>query len=326
MNVVHALSPKQIESLVACATSAPSVLNTQPWRFEASDDWLDLHIDRDRLLLITDPNGRAGHISCGAALFNLRLGLAHLGFRPGVDLFPRPEDETHLARVWANRSGADPDESARLYQQIPRRRSSRLPFSDQLVPAAVLNLLRESAAKEGAFLHFLTGWARADLVNVIHEADRIQRNDAEAVTEIRSWINRPGSERDGVPLAALGPRPRDPKAVVRDFDMATPRMVRDTADFEAAPTLAVLHSRTDTETDWMHTGQALQRVLLTASANGLSSSMSTQAAEIPELRWLLRDSDLGVCVPHAVLRLGFGPRGAASPRRPISEVLTIVDH
>ena len=54
-------------TVVAAATRAPSIHNTQPWRFTASGDRLDLHRDRDRALPVLDPTGRQQVISCGVA-------------------------------------------------------------------------------------------------------------------------------------------------------------------------------------------------------------------------------------------------------------------
>ena len=58
--------------LVAAAARAPSVHNTQPWRFRAGPDAVELWTDPRRKLR-ADPSGREMLISCGAALFGLRL-------------------------------------------------------------------------------------------------------------------------------------------------------------------------------------------------------------------------------------------------------------
>lgn len=68
--------------VVAKAVWAPSVHNTQPWRFTVGGQEISLHADADRRLVVADPNGREMLISCGAALFNVRLALRSLGYIP----------------------------------------------------------------------------------------------------------------------------------------------------------------------------------------------------------------------------------------------------
>ena len=68
--------PRQaMADLVAAATMAPSMHNTQPWRFrfQPASQTIGLYADPARMLRFGDPDGRALHIACGAALFNLRL-------------------------------------------------------------------------------------------------------------------------------------------------------------------------------------------------------------------------------------------------------------
>ncbi|MEO8888453.1 MAG: nitroreductase, partial [Jatrophihabitantaceae bacterium] len=50
---------------VARATLAPSIHNTQPWRFVVRPDRLDVYRDRQRGVSVVDPNGRQLVISCG---------------------------------------------------------------------------------------------------------------------------------------------------------------------------------------------------------------------------------------------------------------------
>src|SRR5260370_28712231 len=75
--------------LIATAARAPSVHNTQPWRFRVGQSAIELYCDQHRKLRV-DPIGREMLISCGAALFGLRLGVRSLGYRPVVELFPDP--------------------------------------------------------------------------------------------------------------------------------------------------------------------------------------------------------------------------------------------
>jgi nitroreductase len=88
--------------LIAAAARAPSVHNTQPWRFRISPGAVELRSDPRRKLR-TDPSGREMLISCGAALFGLRLAVRSLGYLPVTELLPDPAQLRLLARV---RTGA----------------------------------------------------------------------------------------------------------------------------------------------------------------------------------------------------------------------------
>ena len=76
-----------VRYVVAEAVWAPSVHNTQPWRFTTGyepgsrygSQQISLHADLGRRLSVADPDGRKLMISCGAALFNVRLALRSLG-------------------------------------------------------------------------------------------------------------------------------------------------------------------------------------------------------------------------------------------------------
>jgi hypothetical protein len=77
----------QVDYLLATAARAPSVHNTQPWRFRAGEYAIELYADQSRKLRV-DPVGREMLISCGAALFGLRLAVRSLGHVPVVELLP----------------------------------------------------------------------------------------------------------------------------------------------------------------------------------------------------------------------------------------------
>jgi hypothetical protein len=99
---------------------------------------------------------------------------------------------------------------------------------------------------------------------------------------------------------------------------------RSWATFEKNPCIALLGTSGDTPRDWLQAGQALEHVLLQATADGVVSSMTSQPLEWPELRWALRSPVTSMGHVQMVLRLGYGPHGPATPRRPASEVLDII--
>ena len=105
--------------MVATAARAPSVHNTQPWRFRIAGDIIELHADPDRILMQIDPAGRELMISCGAALFGLRLGLRQLGCVPTVELWPDPEQPWLVARAWPDGHAAVNSVEAELFGAVP---------------------------------------------------------------------------------------------------------------------------------------------------------------------------------------------------------------
>src|SRR3712207_6590073 len=66
---------EKLRYLLNYAVLAPSGHNTQPWLFNVSGRAVELHADRTRGLPVVDPEDRALVISCGAALFFLRVAI-----------------------------------------------------------------------------------------------------------------------------------------------------------------------------------------------------------------------------------------------------------
>jgi len=317
--MTEAGSPEaQVAKLLHAATLAPSMHNTQPWRFRVLWDieTIELYADPERMLPHSDPHGRAVHIACGAALLNLRVAAAAAGMLAMVRLLPAPAEPMLLATV--RLAGPQrPDEADReLYAAIPARHTNRGPYSGRPVPPGVLAELVVAAEIEGATLALPGHDETHRLLRLIADAECDLTGDPAYQQELARWV---GGERDkdGIPASAAGPRDPRGSTPVRDF---LPGHTTGYAWFEEQPQLAVLSTTTSTRVDWLRAGQALQRVLLTATQHGIAASPLTQPLETGDA-WQVRDPVSGRGSPQLILRIGYGLPAPVTPRRPVADVL-----
>ncbi|MFD0899146.1 Acg family FMN-binding oxidoreductase [Actinomadura sediminis] len=320
--------------VVRAAILAPSVHNTQPWRFVDRPGGLELWADRARLLPIADPAGREMVISCGAALFNARLAVRSLGFTPLVRLVPDPAYPDLLARIgWGSGTAPRPYEDL-LYRTIPRRHTYRGAFLTTPLPPMLTTVLAGIARHEGAGLRVVSDLAQLRrLAEHVEVAEAAQRRDPRIAGELLAWVASPtGERRDGLSPGSYPIQPDGLAFAARDFAAATrwgrSRQGRQSTDPDAAQgadpaavgTVAVLVTRGDRRLDWLLAGQALQHVLLHAETAGVSAAFYTQPLELPYLRAAMHRDLRG----HAqmLLRLGRPARRLRSRRRPVTDVLS----
>jgi nitroreductase len=312
---------KLVLELVSAAAAAPSLHNTQPWRFGVRDGGsvIDLFADPARMLPAADPGGRAAHIACGAALFNLRMAAAVAGLRPDIALLPDPARPLLLAEVRLAGLGQAAAWERELHAAIARRQTNREPYSTRPVPPDIRAELAGAASAEAAILHFLDREEALRVRRLAADAESYLLADPAYRAEVARWV---GGARgsDGVPDSALGPTSPEGGQPVRRFVPGHPRPVR-YERFEENPQLAVLSVRAGGASNWLAAGQALQRVWLTATSRGVSCCPLTQPLETADA-WLVRDPRSGTEQPQMILRIGYGPPiPAGAPRRAVSDVI-----
>lgn len=318
--------PDVARFVVRYAVLAPSTYNTQPWQFRIDDSHIDLYLDESRGLPVVDPDDREMVISCGAALLNLRLALAYFGYWSWVNLLPRRDDPSLLARVLIDTSVTISDDDRQLFSQIARRHTNRARFDERLVPRELLEHLAADAGRENVVLHVITDSdEKAAIGNLVGRADREQLGDRRFRRELASWLRTARSHRrDGMHGAGLGPHDVMTLAgpfVVRTFDLGNGRAAFDEYLAGRSPVLAMLGTAADDQSAWLRTGQALERILLRCTAHGVGASFLNQPVEVEGLRPRLAEAFGGVGYPQILLRLGYGRASCGEPRRRVDDVL-----
>jgi len=306
--------------LLEAAILAPSSHNTQPWLFELKDTRISLLADRTRALPVNDPDDRELAISCGAALFNLRVAAGNAGVKASVRLLPGKDDNDMLAAVDLHGGPPVAEEIARLYSEIPRRRTYRKRFSPEPVPESVLNDLVNAAEQEGAWLKVLSDESmRQHAADLVAEGDSIQWANRSWRRELAAWMH-PRRKGDGLTVPGfIGPIAQ---GLIRTFDMGKGVAAKDSQLAEESPLLAVLGTEVDSQAEWLKAGQALERVLLSACKAGLQASYLNQPIQTASLRPKLQHA-IGVSgFPQILLRLGFpAEKLPAVPRRSIEAII-----
>jgi len=320
-----------VRDVVAAATRAPSTHNTQPWRFVATGDGVQLWADRSRALPVVDPAGRALHLSCGAALLLGELAARAHGVGCTTVLLPDPAERDHLGD-WRfgpeSTAGAD---DLRLASAIAERHTDRRPFGAHPVPAELVHRLAAAVQAEGCWLSVVDDPDRAASVAVaLAHADAALLADQAYLDELRRWSGREPDAPDGIPSgAATDPATRGSTYRLRDLDPAhrgaTAHEAADLPPPAEHPLVVVLGTDADAPLDWLRAGRALGRLLLTAVSERLAASPMTQALDVADCRARLT-RDLGlVGHPQMILRVGYpspgAPPAAVSGRRPVEDVL-----
>ncbi|NMO57273.1 nitroreductase [Actinoplanes sp. TBRC 11911] len=312
---------KDLVQAAEAGIQAPSFNNSQPWLFRLRDGAIEVHVDPGRRLRYLDERGWAARLACGAATYNARLALAAAGRPASVTLHPDPDDRDLVARLTPGPPRPPTYAERDLHAAIPRRHSNRGPFWPAQVPTVTRVRLLDAARDEGAWLDLLVGMTALTAFSEIAQgADRVLRRDTAYQMQLAGWTHVNGA-RDGIPVTAGAPLPEPQDLLPQRFFNDRPRAPG--RDYEPEPLVGILGVSGDQPIDHTAAGQALQRVLLTATDAGLDTSMISQPIEVPSAREQLRRSLGRTGWPQITIRFGYGTPGHSAPRRDVADVVEI---
>ena len=323
-----AVSPeKQIRQALRAAVSAaryaPSVLNTQPWRWRLTKTTLELYLDDERILRRLDPHGRLATLSCGAALHHARVELAAAGYEPATHRLPDDSGTGLLALVSVTPAETINRRDVAMARAITLRHTDRRPIAgDRPMGDDHLNALMSAASREGVSLHRVEPTQRPFLATAVNRGQTIETADESYRRELHGWtLNRPvGSGISVTNMVAPVPRP----VALRDFtDGGETGLYPGFGDDTFVEYLVVVTTR-DTPIDWLRAGEATSAVWLTAAGNGLAMSALSDVVEVAGARALLASLLAGPGHPQLVLRAGLQGQPTPPPyssRRELRDVL-----
>ncbi|WP_229069562.1 nitroreductase family protein [Actinoplanes sp. DH11] len=317
---------KALVQAADAARFAPSIHNTQPWRWVVRDGRLELYGVAERQLTEQDPEGRMLLLSCGTALHHAQVALDAEGWRYEITRPESPENGPIAVIRPADRAAISPD-ATRHFQMLQVRRTDRRTVSDEAVPDDVVSSLVKAAEEAGARLHVLGRDQVLELAAAVDQAQKAQDTDDRLRAETAEWVGGDRPEGTGIPASALPEELPLTTVAERDFQVRGTLAAGDGHDRGA--TYAVLYGTGDDAVDWLRAGEALSRLWLAAAEQAVSLLPLSGPVEIPSTRVALRRMLGGTGHPFLALRLGsLDPTHSApphTPRLPAGQVIEIAD-
>jgi hypothetical protein len=318
------VEPRVIRDAVWLACRAPSLHNSQPWRWRAEGDVVELHVDPDRAPRRTDQSGREALIGCGAALDHFRVAMAAAGWTANVDRFPNPNNFLHLASVDFTPMDYVTDAHRHRANAILERRTDRLPFAAPPNWESIEFELRRAIDSNRICLDVIADELRPELAEASQLAETFRLYDSGYHAELLGWT-ADFKLTDGIPPSSLiSAAESDRVDIGRNFPVTHNSDRRPQVDEDHAKIL-VLSSDDSTHDDVLRSGEALSAVLLEATMAGLATCTLTHLTEVLASRMVVAKLIRKSTTPQVLIRVGqapsFGEPIPPTPRRALAEVL-----
>ena len=306
---------EQLKFLLNCAVLDPLSHSTPPWNFKVVNDAIELYADKTDALPIADLDYRELIISCGTALFNLRIAIRHFGYRDVVDLLPEQNNRNLLARISLGSKRIAQLEENLLFRAIFKRCTSNQDFDDCLLPSSLVSELESATCSEGSWLQIMTKVIpKTDyeaVINLIADGDRLNQAEHSWHHKLAQWIQLDHDySLDGIP-----PQTRE---MNQNLDVIAPLISRTNPSFtfaqsqstdcpllSPASVLMLISSKDDNPQAWIETGEALAHLLYRAKLDNVWAAFLNQPIQIPHLRSRLQRLFPEHGYPQIMLRLGY---------------------
>ncbi len=299
-----------IQDAVQLACRAPSLHNSQPWRWIAEGSTLHLFADLTRVMTSADPEGREIYLSCGAALDHLTVAMASAGWEAVVQRFPNPHDPLHVATLDFRPAPRDLIESSEARAQaIGRRFTDRRPYEAPTNWANFEVLLRQTVIPHHVMFDIVLDDARPSLANASRLTETIRANDPSYAAEL-SWWTSPFATSAAVDIR-------------RTFPGTDQHPHRGGSDHSRIVVLSTHHE--DARLDVLRCGEALSAVLLECTVAGLATCTLTHMTELAPSREIVRGLTGQRGMPQLLIRIGQPSFDDAerrtTPRKALTDVL-----
>jgi len=310
---------EKLTFLLNYAVLAPSSHNSQPWKFNVSNDSILVFADKSRRLQVTDRDQRELYVSIGCALENLIVAADHFGYNSSVVYFPGEKDLVAKVVLQPAANPLNPSRDARLFSAIRSRQTNRNPYEPRAISEADLETMKSLNSDEDVSIFITRDSAiRKGFQDLVVQANGIQYSDANFKSELGHWLGQ------GV-MGPTGLQAKMAQLAVVFLDMGPEQSKKDALLINSTSYLGFISTAKNDSISSLKAGRVLERFWLAATALGVSMHPMSQALEVGEtkvnLTKLLPDSS-GMMQVQQAFRLGYAkPGGAHSTRRPLQEVL-----
>jgi hypothetical protein len=318
-----------IRNAVMLACRAPSMHNSQPWRWVADGPVVHLFADRTRFMLAADSTGREGILSCGAVLDHLQVAMAAAGWDSAVERFPDRHDPDHLAELRFAPSKSVTDEQRRRADAILARRTDRLPFAEPPDWVKVETLLRQSVIPHRVMFDIVLDDARPELAQASQLTETLRHYDPTYQAELEWWTATFEFDSGLPPSARVSASEASRVDVARSFPVAGGGDRRADIGFDHSKIVVLSTLHEDARDDVLRCGEALSAVLLESTMAGMATCTLTHMIEVAPSREIVRQLIGQAGLPQLLIRIGQRPEGEpdlpVTPRRPLTDVLELRD-
>lgn len=320
------VSTEVIKNAVQLASRAPSLHNSQPWRWLVERNKVQLFLDKDRVLYGTDRSGREAVISCGAVLDHFRVAMAAAGWTITVDRYPNPNDHLHLATIDFSPMEFVTEGHRLRANAILQRRTDRLPFAEPPDWDELKSQLRSTVSTDAVRLDVIAEELRPELAEASELTESLRLYDTTYHSELAWWTGA-FKAADGIPHSSLVSALEGDRV---DVGRTFPAPGTSDRRFEFGrdhSKILVLSTYDDEPVSVLQSGEKLSAVLLDATMAGLATCTLTHLIELRSSRDLVATLIGQPTTPQALVRVGMAPviedAPPATPRRPIDEVFAV---
>jgi nitroreductase len=306
----------QLRFLLRYAILAPSMRNTQPWRFEVDGNAVQLFAAPSSPQPIADPESRELYLSLGCALENLLVAAEHFGFSHELRYFPDGTSSDLAARIVFELGGSRTPARAHItLNAITQRHNDNSVYHRMPVPPHVRRRLQACCVEPELRLQLIDDLLfRQKVDELTLEADRLEFSNPAFRKELSSRI-REGVFGDSRIVSGLS------GLAVSKLDLGEAVARQDHQLVLSAPLLGMISGRTDTHLVHMKAGQVFERLWLSATTMGVRVHPMSQTMRHPTMRAALADL---MPEPHwrplHLFRVGYSrtesQRERHTPRRP----------
>ncbi|MFF2083834.1 Acg family FMN-binding oxidoreductase [Nocardia sp. NPDC058176] len=311
-----------VRAVLERASRAPSLHNSQPWRWRWDGARAELHVDAERLLPATDMFNREGILGCGVVLHHAAVCWAAAGWDVRIARFPQPTVRAHVATLEPGHPHVPTEPDLHLGAAVDRRYSDRMPMDAPPGWSTTRQVLEHLGRRSDTTVTFLDSTEAPALHRISELATRLRRYDPRYQSELAWWASGPDHGSAGVPADVLPTAlDRGHIPVGREFPSGTAEPADDADD---AAMIAVLSTTGDSAADLLDCGTALSALLLECTVQDLSTCTVSHVVELPSARAMLAEL-VGQRHPQVLIRIGTAradppPRTA---RRPVDSILDL---
>ncbi len=321
---------EKIKFLLNFAILAPSSHNTEPWKFEVSENELVLRPDFSRRLPESDKDKRMIYVSLGCVAANILIAADYFGlsYEIAYDKNSQNNPLEYAVKIIFNTNNiSEFKKSENLFKAVKNRRTNRNFYKNKVVPQEYLNEFKKYNNYSEIKIDFVSDKnLKSEIAEIMGQGIKRIMSQKPFRCELADWLRTNITlKRDGMPgnghrmnlfTSIIAPY------ILRNIDVSDVEQKKAIKRVLNFPALGIISSKEDNTINFIYAGEIFEKIMLAVKSYEMDTAIMVAIIEDVESRAKLKNVLKSDFLPQMFFGFGYAERSAPkSPRRSLKDFL-----